>query len=388
MKKHFAILLITLLAAVLCVPVAFAQASGTVKGSCKDAQGSPIVGAIVVYTNMDNGQKYTLKCDKKGDYFSLGLTPGKYNVSAYKTPDDVKDNKPFDFVKGYGVQLGDNDPLDFDLKKDAERQAKGVGLTPEQLKAQQEQQAKQQKESNTVKALQGKLDAANQAILVKDYDTAIANLTEANQIDATRDVLWYRLGDAYRMSATTQTDKAEKLKRFGSAVDSYQKAIQLKQDAMQAGKEKDAAKANQQLAGFYINMADAYAKSGKIDDAVKSYEAAAKTDPTQAGSVYFNIGAVYTNAGRVDDANAAFEKCIAADPTRAEAYYQKGVNLLGKATLQGDKTIAPPGTAEALQKYLEIAPDGPNAQSAKDLLASIGSKVETSFGTKKKPVKK
>ena len=186
-----------------------------------------------------------------------------------------------------------------------------------------------------------------------------------------------------RLSAPQQTDKAEKQKRYESAVEAYNKAIQIKQDNLQNGKEKDAAKGNQQLSGFYINLADAYAKSGKIDDAVKSYEAAAKADPTQAGAAYFNIGAVYTNAGRVDDANAAFDKCIAADPTRAEAYYQKGVNLLGKATLQGNKTIAPPGTAEAFQKYLEIAPEGPNAQSAKDLLTSIGSSVETSFGKKK-----
>src|SRR5580765_8319465 len=388
MKKHFAIFLIAVLAAALCVPVAFAQASGTVKGTCRDAQGTPIADAIVLFTNLDNGQKYTLKTNKKGEYFSLGLTPGKYNVQVFKNADDQKANTAFDLVKGYQVQLGDNDALDFDVKKRAKQEAKGEGLTPEQLKARQEAQAKQQKETNTVKTLQGKLDAANQAIAAKDYETAIAALTEANQIDATRDVLWYRLGDAYRMSALTQTDKAEKQKRYESAVESYQKAIQSKQDNVQAGKEKDAAKANQQLSGFYINMADAYAKSGKVDDAVKSYEAAAKTDPTQAGSVYFNIGAVYTNAGRVDDANAAFDKCIAADPTRAEAYYQKGVNLLGKATLQGNKTIAPPGTAEAFQKYLEVAPEGPNAQSAKDLLTSIGSSVETSYGTKKKPAKK
>ena len=69
-------------------------------------------------------------------------------------------------------------------------------------------------------------------------------------------------------------------------------------------------------------------------------------------------------------------------PHASEAYYQKGLNLLGKATLQGDKTIAPPGTAEAFQKYLELAPTGPNAHSAKDLLASIGSTVETSYGKK------
>jgi tetratricopeptide (TPR) repeat protein len=382
MKKHFAILLTTILAAALSAPVAFAQASGTVKGTCKDPQGNPIADAVVVWTNQDNGQKYTLKTNKKGEYFSLGLTPGKYVVNLYKNPDDMKANKPIDFVKGFQVQLDEN-VLDFDEKKQQEAAARGEGLSEEQKKQLQEQQAKQQKEVTTVKTLNEKLTAANTAIQNKDYDTAITALTEANQMDATRDVLWYRLGDAYRLSAPLQTDKAEKQKRYESAVEAYNKAIQLKQDNLQNGKEKDAAKANQQLAGFYINIADAYAKSGKIDDAVKSYEAAAKADPTQAGAAYFNIGAVYTNAGRVDDANAAFDKCIAADPTRAEAYYQKGVNLLGKATLQGNKTIAPPGTAEAFQKYLEIAPEGPNAQSAKDLLTSIGSSVETSFGKKK-----
>src|SRR5581483_5256039 len=205
----------------------------------------------------------------------------------------------------YQVQLDENN-LDLDLQKEAERQAKGEGLSAEEVKARQEQQAKQQKEVSTVKSLQSKLDAANTAIQAKDYDTAITNLTEANQIDPSRDVLWYRLGDAYRLSAPTQTDPAEKQKRYDSAVQSYSKAIDLLQSSIQNGKEKDAAKANQKLAGFYINLADAYAKDKKIDDAVKSYEMAAKADPTSAASAYFNIGAVYTNAGRVDDANAAF----------------------------------------------------------------------------------
>jgi len=385
MRKHLAIIWSLILA--LSSSMAFAQAAGTVKGVCRDAEGKPIAGAIVEYSNLDNGQKYSLKTNSKGEYFSLGITPGKYKVTLFKTPDDQKAGKELYHIGSFPVQLDEN-LLDLDLKKEAEAQAKGVGLSAEELKARQEQQAKQQKEVSTVKSLQAKLDAANTAIGAKDYDTAITNLTEANQIDGTRDVLWYRLGDAYRLSASTQTDTAEKQKRYDSAVESYNKAIQLLQDNIQNGKEKDAAKANNKLAGFYINLADAYAKNRKVDDAVKSYEAAAKADPGSAASAYFNIGAVYTNAGRVDDANTAFDKCIAADPSRAEAYYQKGVNLLGKATLQGDKTIAPPGTAEAFQKYLEVAPNGPNAQSAKDLLASIGSSVETSYGTKKKTTKK
>ena len=39
--------------------------------------------------------------------------------------------------------------------------------------------------------------------------------------------------------------------------------------------------------------------------------------------------------------------------------------------------------AEAFQKYLEIDPNGPMAQTAKDMLASIGAKVETNYGKPK-----
>jgi tetratricopeptide (TPR) repeat protein len=201
-------------------------------------------------------------------------------------------------------------------------------------------------------------------------------------VPATRDLVWFKLADAYRLSAAKQTDTAEKQKRFGEAADSYQKAIELKQDAIKTGKDKDP-NATRMLSAYYNNMADAYNRAGKIDDAVKTYELAAQADPSSVAQSYFNIGAVLTNAGKVDEAVVAFDKCIAADPTRAEAYYQKGVNLLGKATLQGDKMVAAPGTAEAFQKYLELQPTGGHSEEAKAMLASIGAPVETGFNKKK-----
>lgn len=383
MKKYFAILLFATLALGLCVPPAFAQASGSVKGVCKDAQGNAIADGVVVWANMDNGQKYTLKTNKKGEYFSLGLSPGKYVVTLYKNADDMKAGKEMDHVKGFQVSLDENE-LSFDIKKNQESAAKGQGLSPEQLKQMQEAQAKQAKETNTVKALNDKLNAAKTAADAGDFDTAIASLTEATQMDPTRDLVWFKLADYYRLSAPKQTDPAEKQKRLDSAVEAYQKAVQIKQSTTN-DKDPNAAR---NLAAYYNNLADALYKAKKIDDAVKTYEMAAQVDPSSVAQSYFNIGAVLTNSGRPDEANAAFDKCIAADPTKAEAYYQKGLNLLGKATLQGDKTVAPPGTAEAFQKYLELSPTGPNADSAKALLASIGSTVETSFGTKKKPPKK
>jgi tetratricopeptide (TPR) repeat protein len=274
--------------------------------------------------------------------------------------------------------------MDIDLKKEQENQAKGQGLSPEEMKARQEAAAKAAKETNTVKALNEKLNAAKTAADAGDFDTAIADLNEANQTDPSRALIWFKLGDYYRMSAAKQTDPAEKQKRFGSAVDSYTKAVQLQQ----ATPDKDPAKQASTLAAYYNNLAEAYAKDNKVDDAVKTYALAAQTEPSAAAQYYFNTGAVLTNAGKVDDAIAAFDKVIAADPNRADAYYWKGVIMFGKATLQGSKMSAPPGTAEAFQKYLELQPTGTYAEPAKQMLAQIGGSVETSFGNKKKSTKK
>jgi tetratricopeptide (TPR) repeat protein len=383
MKKYVAILFLAILALGLSVPPAFAQASGTVKGVCRDAQGNPVVDGVVVWTNMDNGQKYNIKTNKKGEYFSLGLSPGKYVVTLFKNADDLKANKEMDHVKGFQVQLDEN-TLDLDVKKEMESAAKGQGLSPEQLKQMQEQQAKAAKETNTVKSLNEKLNAAKTAADAGDFDTAIASLSEATQVDATRDLLWFKLGDYYRLSAPKQTDTAEKQKRYASAIESYQKAIDLKKSATN---EKDPSAAAKSLAAYYNNLAEAYAKANKVEDAVKAYQLAAQTDPTNAGQYYFNTGAVLTNAGKVDDALVAFDKVIAADPNRADAYYWKGVNMIGKATLQGDKMVAPPGTTEAFQKYLELQPTGTYADAAKQMLTSIGSSVETTYGKKKQPKK-
>lgn len=384
MKKHSALVLFVILALGLCVPPAFAQASGTVKGLCKDPDGKPMVDAVLVWMNTDNGQKYTLKTNKRGEYFSLGISPGKYNVLLYKNADDQKAGKEIDKASGFTVQL-DVNQLDFDAKKEQEAAAKGQGISAEQLKQMQEQKEKVEKEKSTVGKLNEKLNAAKTAADAGDFDTAIAALTEANQTDPSRDLVWFKLGDYYRLSAVKQTDNAEKQKRLASAVESYQKAIELKKAAPA---EKDPSAAAKTLAAYYNNMAEAYAKSNKTDDAVKSYELAAQADPSAAAQYYFNTGAVLTNAGKVDDAVVAFDKVIAADPNKADAYYWKGVNMIGKATLKGDKMVAPEGTAEAFQKYLELQPTGTYADPAKQMLTSIGASVETAFGNKKKTPKK
>jgi tetratricopeptide (TPR) repeat protein len=378
MMKYLILPLLLVLALGLIVPLAIAQTTGSVKGVCKDIDGTPLVQAEVEWTSTDTGHKYDIKTNKKGEYFSLGISPGKYNVVLRK------DGKEIFHINGVTVGL-DEVTTDIDLKKEQANAAQGQGLTPEQAKAKQEAAAKVAAENKTVGTLNDKLKAARTAEEAKDYDTAITTLNEANQIDATRDPIWYELANAYLNSAAKQTDPAEKQKRYEMAAVDYQKAIDLRTASELAQKDPEN---NKKMAAYYNNMAQAYSKSNKMDDAVTDYTKAAQLDPVGAGSYYFNIGAVFTNAGKADDAIAAFDKAIGADPTKAAAYYWKGINLIAKETIGKDgKATAPEGTAAAFQKYLELDPSGPFAQPAKDMLASIGAPVETGFGTKKKPAK-
>jgi tetratricopeptide (TPR) repeat protein len=378
MKQRLAMVALIALVLGLCVPPVFAQATGSVKGVAKDNTGKLITDGTVEWLSLETGRKYSLKLNKKGEYFSLGIAPGKYKVTLFGP-----DGKEIFHFGNVPVSL-DEVTLDIDLQKEQQNAGQAQGVSAEQQKAIQEQQAKQQKEQNTVKTLNEKLAAAKTASDAGDFDTAISTLNDATQLDATRDLLWFKLADAYRMSATKQSDPAQKQKRYEQAIEDYKKAIDMRTSNEAAQKDPNNTST---MAAYYNNLAEAYAKSGKVDDAVATYTKAAQVDPTRAGQYEFNIGAVLTNAGKVDDAITAFDKVIAADPNKADAYYWKGVNMIGKATLKGDKMVAPEGTADAFNKYLELAPTGSYAQAAKDMLSSIGASVETGYKKQKAPKK-
>src|SRR5271163_3541996 len=101
MRKHFIIPLLFVLAVGLSVPLAVAQTTGSVKGVCKDVDGKPIAGAEVEWYAPETGHKYVIKTNSKGEYFSLGIAPGKYNVKL------SKDGKELFHINGIDVQLGE-----------------------------------------------------------------------------------------------------------------------------------------------------------------------------------------------------------------------------------------------------------------------------------------
>ncbi len=401
MKRKLVFVMLLAICSVLVATPALAQ-TGTVKGVVKDAQGNVLPEAQLVWHNNDNGRTYNLKTNKKGEYFSLGIEPGKYTITV------SKDGKVLDTQKDYPVSVNEV-TLDFDLKQEQQQAvqdtAKQKGITPEQVKQMQEQQAAAEKYNSNIKAINEKLKAATAASQAGDYDTAIAALNEATQMGPNEDLLWFRLGQTYLDSAKKQTDPAEKIKRNAEAYNDLQKAVELRTNAAKS----DAAgtpgappkQANQgppdnaRMAAYYDNLANAAARVGKSEEAVKAYKQAAELDPPHAGQYYYNLGAVLTNNNASNDVNLrkqaveAFDKSIAAEPGRADSYFWKAQNYMGMASTDtAGKIVVPEGTAELYQKYIELQPTGPHADEAKQMLAALNATVQTSYGKKGAPPKK
>jgi len=353
--------------ALLCLSVpAFSQTS-TIEGIVKDPDGKVLQGAIITIDRTDIKGHYTVKTDKKGHYGHYGLPLGGTFDVTVSVDGQVKDG-----VKGVHTK-GEPATVNFDLKN-AQQAAAGAApgapapeadrsLTKEQKAELEKQQKAREAQLAKNKELNDAYTAGRAALDAKMYDAAIEPLVKASMLDDKQVAVWSSLADAYIGAAGTKSG-ADASALYDKGFDAYKKAIELKPD--------DAA--------YYNNYALALAKDKKIDEAKQNLDKAAQLDPPGAGKYFYNLGALLVNSAQNDAAGEEFKKAIDADPNYADAQYQYGVYLTSKASTDPSGKIVPaPGTIDALQKYLQLKPDGPFAGSAKELIAQLGASVSTTF---------
>jgi tetratricopeptide (TPR) repeat protein len=367
---------------------AFAQIT-TIEGIAKGPDGKPIEKAEVQITRTDIKGSYKTKTDKKGHYLYMGLPMGTYTI------DLLVDGKKMDSVSKVQTRPGDPIPVNFDLKatqqdqqtKNAEMQkAVETGqiskelerqMSPEQKAAMEKNIKEQQAKMAKNKELNDAFNAGMEAMNAKNYAVAAESFTKATQLDATQTAVWAQLGEAEIKLAEGKTGP-EYDAAVAKALEAYQKSIELKPDDP----------------GAHNNFAIALGKAKKFDQMQAELKKATELDPTNGGKYYYNLGAMLVNTGQAQAAGDAFKKAIELTPTYADAYYQYGVTLVGQAKVDTatGKVTPVPGTVEAFQKYLELAPTGQWAQSAKEMMESLGGTLQTNFtdpnAKKKAPVKK
>ncbi|MBZ5555137.1 MAG: carboxypeptidase regulatory-like domain-containing protein [Acidobacteriia bacterium] len=340
--------------------VAWAQTGG-IEGDIKGADGQPLTAAEVRIDRIDIKQHFQTKTDKKGHYFHAGLPSGTYNISVWQADKQVWLDQ--------NVRIGVGDPTRHDVDIKAAQEA-AVKAMPKEEK---ERLEKVEKEKKKIGDMKKHYDDGNTLYASKQFEQALSEFKTASEMDPSQYVIFARIAET-----------EEQLKQYDEAIASYQKAITTLEP--QAEQKADL---KQVLADYYNNFGGMLAKGGKPKDAMESYKKAVDLFPAKAGMYYYNLGVVLTNSrAPLEDRLVAFKKAIEADPNNANAYFLYGQTLSEKMTFTADgKITAPPEMFQALNKYLELDPQGKYAQGAKDLIAAAGQTVQTSYGTRKEPKK-
>lgn len=355
------------LAAALIAPLALhaQQQTGSIHGHVQDPAGTPMANAQVQISTDGKTAKYTFTTDASGDYKGDNIAPGTYVITMFVKNANDANYKPVDRFENVKIDAGQNVTQDFDLSRPEYIKK----LSPEEQKQLQELKGKNAeitKENAQVKNLNADLATARQDIKDKKFDDAATLMQRDSAAKPDAAVLWVELAIAQNG-----------LKKYDDAITSAKKALETNAASKKPSAEIDGAANN--------TLGEAYAGKNQIPDATAAYDAAAKAQPAQAGMFYSNEAIVLAKSGGSADAVvAAADKAIAADPNKPVPYYLKGQALIAKATVdpKTNRIVAPPGTEEAYQKYLQLDPNGPMAADAKNILAQIGAKQAKSYKAK------
>jgi tetratricopeptide (TPR) repeat protein len=348
------------------VPAAYAQ-NATLSGTVSDLTGKPYPDVTIIIKNIETNKELSVVTDPKGHYSAPGLAGGTYNVDLKGKDKDGKDMLLYQ--TGLKLTAGTTPTFDVNLKElqeqgklaaiEAERKRQEAEVQFQALKthydaglaAIEQMKAAQTKLAQTPKDQKDQQDSVK-AQITQAGGTAVTELSAALELekadDPNRSIVLSRLGEAY-----------ESMGKWQEAADTYQKAIALKPD----------------VAANYNNLGNDLAKLGKVDDARAAYQKYVDLNPTDAALAWRNFGTVLYNSNRMKESIEPLQKATTLDPKNATAWLLLGIALVNTMEFKtvGDKItpVMQPGTVEAYQHAIDLDPNGPIGQQAKDGLASL-----------------
>jgi tetratricopeptide (TPR) repeat protein len=353
-----------------------AQQDGKITGTLTDFDGSPMAN-MPVKAKSEQGAVLESKTGPDGKFAFTGLKNGKYTFSVQPPQMQTPFEVPLD------VRGADTPPLNIDFKALLEKQ------NPEAAAKYKQQQADQKKFQGMKEQFSKGMAVLEQERLAKvdvgkatadQKDAAKARLTDlsnqavaafqdglkvAPEKDPNLHLFWARMGEAYDLAG-----------RNDEAINAYQQAVAAKPDN----------------AGYYNNLGNVLARTGKIDEAKAAYTKSAELDPPNAALAWRNFGISLYQAQRMVEAIEPLKKATELDPKSAQAWYLLGACMVADPSIYkttGDKIeVHPrPGTIEAYQKAIELDPNGQWGTQAKqglEQLQQLTGGIDTKIGGKKK----
>lgn len=292
---------------------AAAQTSGTVRGQVVDSNGQPVEGATVTITGDGTGRKYQSRTNRRGEFIQIGLTIGPYTLVAEKDKLASQPGK---------AAVKNSAPATVNLM---------LGVASAAATAEAEKISSTFNEGVALSSSGKHLEA------IEKFNLGIVSNAACFQC-------YNNIGFSYAQ-----------LKDYEKAETAYKKSAELKPD--------DATSWNG-LANIYNAQrkfdlaAAASAKATELSTSLSAPGGAAG-----GAEALYNQGVILWNGGKVAEAKKQFEAAIQANPAHAEAHYQLGMALVNEGNLAG--------AGGEFETYLKLAPEGPNAATAKSLVAQL-----------------
>jgi len=394
MKRTFSVWLSLLLALAIVPALAQDKPMGKIHGHITNPVGvAQTSGNVSLSSGPGTEDKATFTVNTNGDY--AGDAPVGSYTAIFRQVDTPKD-KQVDHVDNVKVVAGQDISVDFDMSRPEFIKT----LPPDVQKQLEETKAKNSaalKANEVIKRLNSDLKQVSQDI--KDADGASAQAAQELGAGANRQAIDAKVQEIKTQKFTDaeglmKQDTAAKpdasilwarlgqaqigLKKYDDAAESFKKALDV---------ETASKKPSPEVQGLANSgLGETFARQGKVQEANDAFDAAVKANPTQAAFYLKNEAVIFFQQGNATAQVAAADKAIALDPSNPLLYYLKGQGLVGNATIdpKTQKIVLPPGCAEAYQKYLDLAPNGPYAADAKGILDQAGQKINSSYKAGKK----
>jgi tetratricopeptide (TPR) repeat protein len=292
-----------------------AQLPGTMFGQIFDDKGGPIAGAKIVVTNPEAASfKLEETSDDRGRYtiFVPNSLPA-YSIAI------SKDGFQPVAMTGVKIPARQRTRRNFDLKPATAADATATG----------EQPAEDAAGAGVVKIYNEGVLALNAG----DLATAKAKFTQALEQNA-------EYGQAYGGLARVLW----KEEAWQEALDNALKSVELNPEDTEI---------NQVLYAAYSGLG----QKDKADEILKKMQA---DNPEKAGLNMFNRGADLYNGGQIAEAKAIFEAILQTQPDHPKTHYMLGLCYVGEDNK--------PKAKEHLGRFLELAPDDPDAATAQEMI--------------------
>ena len=325
-----------LLMPALCLSM-HAETTGRISGKVLTKEGTPIPGAKIELKRLDRNWTKELIADKHGYFLQVGLDPVLYDITISATGF-------VSYLERTKIPLGELYSKDFVL------------LTPEQAQAQaiaDGTAAPVAVDPGAAADMAGR-EAFNKIIPLYNEQKYGEALPEAEKA-------YKNLSEA-RDTFKDEQAKADLLPELAKVERVYGICLALGSTDRKAEAEPFLTKAleanpkDERVIASLIEVAKA--KQDKA--AEQKYQALLDQIQGPNPDKIYNQAVEAFNAGHTKEAKTQLQNVMKVDPKYAEAYYLLAMVDFGEMNLKGTK--------QNLQKYLELAPTGKNAPTAKEML--------------------